>query len=327
MNLTLIDAATVRRLLPMADCIDTMADAMRALSSGAVAVPQRLIAPLPDGSGWLAAMPGAVNSPAVDGVKLLTLLPGNPSHGRPAIQGVVMLFDHGTGAPLALLDGASITALRTAAASGLATRLLARADAHSHGVLGTGVQAQEHIDAIAAARPAARVVRVWGRDPDRARTFAAEQAVRTGLDVRAVADAEEACVCDIVSAVTGATQPVLHGRWLRPGAHVNLVGAHQPDHREADTEAVCRARVYVDRRAAALAEAGDLLVPMGEGAWRADAIVAEIGEVVAGRAPGRGDADEVTLYKSLGVVAQDLFAAWAVWQRAQAQGRGITVPF
>jgi ornithine cyclodeaminase len=327
MSLTILDAAAVRRLLPMADCIEAMRQAMLAVSRGQVAIPPRIIAPLPDGSGHFAAMPGSTESPAMDGAKLLTLLPANPAAGRPAIQGVVLLFDHATGAPQALLNGAEITALRTAAASGLATQLLARNDARSHGVLGTGVQAGVHIDAIRAVRPGITAVRVWGRDADRTKLFALRQSERTGLDVQAVADAAEACACDVVSAVTGATHPVLQGARLMPGAHVNLVGAHQATHREADSLAITRAAIYVDLMESALREAGDLLIPMGEGAFAREGIVGEIGEVAAGTVPGRTGDTQITLYKSLGVVAQDLYAARAVLQRALAQGQGVTVPF
>lgn len=327
MSLTIIDAATVRRLLPMADCMAVMREAMIAVSRGAVVIPPRIVAALPDGSGYFATMPGSSQSPAIDGAKLLTLLPANPAAGRPAIQGLVLLFDHASGTPMAVIDGAEITTLRTAAASGLATRLLARCDARSHGVLGTGVQAAAHIEAIAAARATVVEVLVWGRSLARAQSFAAEQGQRQGLTIRAVADAAEACACDIVSAVTGATQPVLQGAWLRPGAHVNLVGAHQATHREADTAAITRSAVYVDLLRSAMTEAGDLLIPMQEGAFMRDRIVGEIGQLVAGEIGGRSDGQQITLYKSLGIVAQDLYAAWAVLGRARGEGLGTTVDF
>jgi ornithine cyclodeaminase len=327
MNLTILDAAAVRRLLPMSDCIAAMRQAMVAVSQGSVNIPPRIVASLPDGSGYFFAMPGSAQHPALDGAKVLTLLPANPAAGRPTIQGVVLLFDHATGAPQALIDGAEITAMRTAAASGLATQLLARADAASHGVLGIGVQAGVHIDAIQVARPGVAEVRVWGRDAASAQAFALAQSARTGLRVLAVHDAALACACDIVSVVTGATQPVLQGAWLQPGAHVNLVGAHQRTHREADTAAITRAAVYVDLMASALSEAGDLLIPIDEGAFDSTRIVGEIGQLAAGQVPGRAGDQQITLYKSLGVVAQDLFAAWATLQRALAEGQGVTVPF
>ena len=327
MTIRILGAGDIFALLPMADCVDAMHEAMVALSSGQVVMPARVIAPLADGDGLMAAMPGSSRSPAVDGAKLLTLLPGNPAAGRAAVQGVVVLFDHASGAPMALLDGAAITALRTAAVSALATRLLARADARSHGILGTGVQARMHIDAIHAVRPAATEVRIWGRNPIRAREFAAEQARRTGLDVVAVEHAAQAARCDIVSATTGAAQPVVQGAWLHNGAHVNLVGAHRPVDREADTATIVRCSVYVDLMHSAMNEAGDLLIPMAEGAFAKERIVGELGQLAAGQIPGRASTAQITLFKSLGVVAQDLFAAWAVLQRAQRAGVGTLVEF
>lgn len=327
MTLRILNAQDVRSLLSMADCIATMRDAMVALSHGQVAMPPRLISPLYDGSGLMALMPGSNAAPAVDGAKLVTLLPSNPAAGRLAVQGVVLLFDHATGAPMALVDGAEITALRTAAVSGLATKLLARADVRSHGILGAGVQARVHIDAIHAVRPQATEVRVWGRDAGRARDFAAEQMRRTGLQVRAVADATEAAACDIVSVVTGASTPVLQGAWLRDGVHINLVGAHQPSHRESDTATVARSTVYVDLMQSAMSEAGDLLIPISEGAFAKERIVGELGQLAVGEIAGRSNAAQITLFKSLGVVAQDLFAAWAVVELATRAGKGTLVAF
>jgi ornithine cyclodeaminase len=328
MPLTIVDAATVRRLLPVGECIGVMREAMIALSRGQVQVAPRTVAPLADGSGYFAAMPGsAAAGLALDGAKLLTLLPGNTARGLPAIQGVVLLFDHAGGAPVAIIEGAEITAIRTAAVSGLATQLLAREDARSHGVLGTGVQARMHIDAVAAARPGIREVRVWGRDAARTREFAAAQAARTGIDVRAVQHAEQACGCDVVSATTASPSPVLHGAWLTAGAHLNLVGGHRPDEREADTDAVARAAVYVDLMQSALAEAGDILIPIAEGRIGKGHIVGEIGQLAAGELPGRENAGQITLFKSLGVVAEDLYAAAAVWRAALRRGLGTTVPF
>jgi ornithine cyclodeaminase/alanine dehydrogenase-like protein (mu-crystallin family) len=326
-SLRILNASQVRSSLSMAECIDAMRDAMIAVSRGQVAVPPRIIAALPDGSGYFACMPGSSREPPIDGAKVLTLLPGNPAVGRPAIQGVVLLFDHATGAPSVLLDGAELTALRTAAVSGLATRLLARNDARSHGVLGTGVQAGAHIDAVQVARSQVKEVCVWGRDTARTAAFAAQQSKRTGLAVRAVDSAEEASACDIVSACTSATQPVLLGRWLREGAHVNLVGAHRPTHREADTEAIVRGTVFVDLMESALTEAGDLLIPISEGAFTRERIAGDLGSVVRGSIEGRGSQQQITVFKSLGLVAQDLFAGWAASRVARERGVGTEVDF
>lgn len=322
----IVNAEDIRRLLPMAACVDVMDRAMRAASAGAVAAPERIIAPLADGISYFILMPGALPDPLLYGAKIVSLHPGNPGQGRPAVQGFVTLFDGGTGRPAALIDGAEITRIRTAAASALATRTLSRPDARSHGILGAGVQAASHLEAIACVRGIERTL-VWARDFRKAQQFAAEQSRRVGFEVTAVEYPEQVAACDIVSAVTNAAEPVLQGAWLQPGAHLNLVGSHEANHREADTEAVTRSAIFVDSRRGALSEAGDLLIPMDEGRLSPGDLVGEIGEVLAGAAPGRRNPRQITLYKSLGIVAQDLFAAAHVLQAAQQAGAGLTIDF
>ena len=320
----IINRKEVERLLPMAACIDVMADAMRAASAGAVAMPLRLFTPLADDSGSLGLMPGSTLEPPYFGAKVISLRFDNPAKGLPTVQGYVSLFEHDTGTPVALIEGSSVTAIRTAAASGLATRELARRDARTHGVFGTGVQAVTHIDAVACVRDIDRVV-VWGRDPEKVRRFAAQESARTELEVKATDDPAEAAACDVVSTVTAANEPVLEGEWLRPGCHVNLVGVHTPGAREADTEAVRRARVYVDLMESAMNEAGDLLIPIAEGAIGKAHILGEIGQVLAGAVAGRTGDGDITIYKSLGIVAQDLFAAARIYARALEEGAGVEV--
>jgi len=320
----IINRQEVERLLPMAACIDVLADAMRAASSGAVSMPLRLFTPLADGSGSFGLMPGSTLDPPFFGAKVISLLPGNPAKGLPMVQGYVSLFDHESGKPVALIEGASVTAIRTAAASGLATRVLARKDARTHGIFGTGVQAVTHIDAVNCARDIAEIL-VWGRNPEKTRQFARQQSERVQVDVRATDDPAEAAGCDVVSTVTAATKPILEGDWLRPGCHLNLVGVHTPEAREADTRAIERSRVYVDLMASAMSEAGDLLVPMGEGAIDRAHILGEIGQVLAGDISGRTGDGEITLYKSLGIVAQDLFAAAHIYAGALGEGAGVEV--
>jgi ornithine cyclodeaminase/alanine dehydrogenase-like protein (mu-crystallin family) len=317
MTLEIIDAATVRARLPMRDCIDAMVTAMTGLTRGTIAVPSRIIMPLVDQSGYFAVMPGSAAEPLVYGAKVAGLHPGNLAAGRPVIQGVVILFDHRTGTPVALVDGAEITALRTGAASGLATRLLARDDARTLGLLGYSVQADAHLEAICAVRDISEV-RVWGRSAQRAQQFIDRHAKTTRSRVRVAATASEAAACDIVCAVTGAREPVIQGAWVQPGAHVNLVGAHAPTAREADTALIVRSRVYVDSSAGALSEAGDILIPIAEGAIESSHVVGEIGALLLGQIEGRTRRDDITVYKSLGSVAQDLVAAHCVYARGMA---------
>lgn len=326
MSLSIIRAAEIRELLTMEECIELMDRAMRAFSAGEASIPPRTIAPLADHRGFLILMPGEIQAPPLYGAKIVGLHPDNPAGGRPAVQGFVALFDSRTGEPVALADGAEITTIRTAAASALATRVLARPDAGSHGILGTGVQAASHLDAVCRVRDI-RSVKVWGRDPEKAKRFALKHAGRTGVEITAVTDATEACACDIVSAVTNSPRPVLKGSWLRPGAHVNLVGAHEPRDREADTGAVAGSAVYVDSREGALSEAGDLLIPIAEGAVTRDHIVGEIGEVLLGQAPGRETDQQITLYKSLGLFVQDLYACGFLLDKARETGRCQSVEF
>jgi ornithine cyclodeaminase len=330
MSLLILRAADINALLSLSRCTEVMERAMKAFSSGEVHTPERIIAPLSattgTSAGFFFLMPGEMSTPPYYGAKIVSLDPNNPVQGRPAVQGFVALFERSTGAPVALLDGARITALRTAAASALASRVLAREDARTHGILGTGVQAAEHLDSISRVRHIERSL-VWGRNPEKANHFALEQSRKTGTTVIAVEDPAEAAACDIVSTVTHASVPVLEGKWLRTGAHLNLVGAHEPADREADSDAVALSAVYVDSREGAFKEAGDLLIPITEKRFGPEHIVGEIGEVLLGRVPGRTDDQQITLYKSLGIVAQDLFAAEYVLREARKNGSGHTVEF
>ncbi len=317
MTVLQISAEEVRERLSLPECVEAMARAMRAVSSGHFEAPQRRITPLERGHFFL--MPGSMTGGPVFGAKLISLIPGNPERNLPAVQGFIALFDHDSGAPLALVDGTSVTYLRTAATSALATDTLGRKDARTHGIFGAGVLAMEHLEAIACVREIA-LTRVWARDPARAEAFAALAARQTGLEVKA-ATPEEAASCDVVSTVTNAAEPVLRGKWLAPGCHLNLVGAHQPDHREADSDAVCGASIFVDTREGALGEAGDILLPMREGRLDESAIRGEIGQVLEGDVKGREDDTDITLFKSLGHVAQDIYAAEWVYRQAAASRR------
>ncbi len=314
MKPVIIGAEEVRQTLTMDACIDAVDAAMRAMSNGKVSAPPRSFAPVADSDAILGLMPGSTSVLEVYGAKIMSVHPQNPARGLPVLQGFIVLFDRATGAIAAFVEGSSVTAIRTAAASALATRELSRSDATSHGIFGTGVQAGTHIDAIAAVRPIEHVA-VWGRDFDAATVFATAQRERTGLNIVPVKDSRDAASCDIVSTVTASTDPVICGDWLTPGAHVNLVGSHAATAREADTELIIRSRIYVDSLESALSQAGDIVIPMTEGHIDKEHIVGEIGDVLERRVPGRTEDAAITVYKSLGVVAQDLFAANYVFER------------
>jgi ornithine cyclodeaminase/alanine dehydrogenase-like protein (mu-crystallin family) len=312
-----IDAVRVRTHLSMSECIEVMAKAMIGVSEGTFSIPPRIVMPLVDGSAYFGVMPGSLSCPLIYGAKIVNLHPANAAAGRPTLQGLVALFDHHTGRPLAVIDGGEITTLRTGASSGLATRLLARPDSSTLGLFGSGVQAASHLEAICAVRPI-KQVRVWSRAWVHACAFAERHRHRFECDVVPVREPKDAATCDIVCAVTSASEPVILGDWLRAGAHVNLVGAHTPKTRESDTALIKRGRLYVDSLKSVLTEAGDIMIPIEERAIDGSHIVGEIGALLTGRITGRTTAEQITVYKSVGVVAQDLAAAHAIYRRARA---------
>ncbi|HEY4594314.1 MAG TPA: ornithine cyclodeaminase family protein [Thermoanaerobaculia bacterium] len=318
--LLFLDREDVEALLPMEECIEVIDEALRILARGEAVQPLRTVYWMPDRHGLLAVMPGLLGG-TVAGAKVLTVVPENHQHGLESHQGMVVLFEQERGRLLAILDAASVTAIRTAAASGVATRALARRDAGDLAILGSGVQARTHLDAMRAVRPLRRV-RVWSRRPESARRFAAEESERTGLAVEAMPTAREAVEgADLICAVTAATEAVLFGSWIAPGAHVNAVGACTPKARELDAAAVARSRLYTDRRESLLAEAGDFLLAREEGAVTDDHILGEVGEVLEGKVPGRRSDAEIKLFKSLGIAVEDLAAGMHVYRKAVRQER------
>jgi alanine dehydrogenase len=309
--------------------VDAVAAAMAELSSGAASVPGRTAALVPAVGGALMAMPAHVPGAGALAAKLVGQFPQNPARGLPSHVAIIAVFDPETGVPLAVMDGEVITAARTAAASALSVRLLARADAAVLAVLGTGVQARSHGLAVARVRTL-REVRVAGRSRAKAETLAAELAAELGVPATATAGYQDAIAgADIVCACTHSPEPVVHGAWLRPGMHVTSVGVNG-DGRELDAEAVARALVVVESRGAARAAvptgSNDLAWAIRDGAVTADHVHAELGELVSGTRPGRTSADQVTLYKSVGVAAQDAAAAAMVLSIARAAGLGTEVP-
>jgi len=321
----LLDEAAVAALLTWDDLVPLMRRTLEAFSSGGAVQPVRPMVPVARHDMLLATMPGYLVDDDALGVKLVTLAPGNAALGIPTHLATIMLFDPVTGQPLALLDGRLITEMRTAAVSAAAAQALARADAGVLTLIGTGVQAMSHLRAFAHAMEL-REVRVAGRQEVHARRFAAAAEAWTGIAVRALRSSEEAIDgADLVVTVTGSATPVLRGSWLSPGAHVSAVGACTPQARELDGEAVARARVFVDSRASAATEAGDLLLAERDGAIGHDHVAGEIGEVFAGRVIGREDDAQVTVFKSLGLAVEDVATARLVFERARAAGLGHDV--
>ena len=325
MRVLILDQSDVAALLPMSECIDVMAGALAALARGDAILPLRNVLRLPDGKSAFAVMPAYLGPAKAVGAKVITVFPDNHGTEFDSHQGAVLLFEAERGRLAAVMDASSITAIRTAAVSGLATRLLARDDAMDLAILGSGVQARTHLEAICAVRAVSRA-RVWSRNADAVRAFAEREARRLGVAVEPARSAREAVDgADIVCTATSSREPVLAGEWLAEGAHVNAVGASLPFARELDTAAVARGRLYVDRRESALNEAGDFLIPKREGAIGDDHIVGEVGELLLGRVTGRRSRREITIFKSLGLAVEDVAAAAFLYERARAEGRGSSV--
>ena len=261
-------------------------------------------------------MPGAMLDHGRFGIKVLALYPGNGALGLPSHAGVMVLFDGANGTPLAVLDSNSLTALRTAAASAVATRALARPESGVLALLGTGHQALWHLHALRTVMPVKRV-QLWSRTAASVAHFVEELGALDGIDVVVAETAREAVVgADVVCTVSSSREPILQGAWLEPGQHVNLVGASVASAWEADVEVVSRSRFFVDVRTSAAAQAGEWLQALKEGVVDQAHLLGEIGEVLLGRVPGRQSATDITVYKSLGHVAQDIATADAVYRRA-----------
>jgi ornithine cyclodeaminase len=313
----------VARLLPMAPCIDLMAEALAALARGEALLPLRTVLRLHSGRDAFAAMPAVLGSAI--GAKIITVFPGNEATPYESHIGVVLYFDDLHGRLLAIIDASTITAIRTAAVSGVATRLLAREDATDLAILGTGVQAMTHLEAMRCVRPIGRV-RIWSRSRANGERFARTAESRFAVQVVVAGSAEEAVRdAHIICTTTSSREPVLHGAWLAPGAHVNAVGASLSAARELDTNAVVRSRLYVDRRESAMAEAGDFLIPRDEGEITNEHIVGELGEVVLGRVAARTSPGEITLFKSLGLAIEDIASARFIYERARETGAGTWI--
>ncbi|MCC7048655.1 MAG: ornithine cyclodeaminase family protein [Alphaproteobacteria bacterium] len=301
-----IDADTVHRVLDYAALVDRL----EAMFRQGCEAPLRHHHAIKTGDGpdaMLLLMPAWQVGRHI-GVKIVTVFPGNAAKSLPGVMGQYLLSDARTGAPVALIDGPSITVRRTACASALASRYLSRPDARRLVMIGTGALAPHLIGAHAAVRPI-REVAIWGRDPAKARALASSLA-GGALAVRAVDDLAAAVgEADIVSAATMTTEPLVRGAWLKPGTHVDLVGAYTPERRESDDEAVRRARVYVDTRPGATSEGGDVVQPLKSGVLKPEGIVADLFQLTRGEKKGRGGADEITLFKSVGTALEDLAAA------------------
>lgn len=312
----------VAALLPPRTAIEVVADAMVAVSRGETELPLRSVMDV-DGPNRMGIMPGMMRHPACHGIKLVSLFPGNTAAGFSSHQGAMVLFEPRHGSVVAMMDGGPLTALRTAAASAVATRALSRSNASVLAMVGAGEQARHHLDALMTVRRI-RELRIASRTEKSAATFAAhaqrlypQLRVGAGTDIEAAVDG-----ADIVCTVTTSPAPVLRGEWIAAGTHLNVVGASIPSRREIDDETVLRAKVFVDYRPSTFAQAGEIVDLLEAGVIGREHVRAEIGEVLSGSTEGRASDGEITLYRSLGVAAQDLACAHHCWAEAVASGRG-----
>jgi ornithine cyclodeaminase/alanine dehydrogenase-like protein (mu-crystallin family) len=322
MSLLVLSEHDVQRLLDMESCVEAMTEVLTSLARGELYQPLRFMSRPPDASNLIGLMPAyrGGESPAWV-LKEIVVTPDNPTRGLDAHQGGVLLHDGTTGELVALLNASPITAIRTAAVSAVATRALARADAKRVAIIGAGVQARSHVNAMRAALDDPEI-RIYARRGEAAEALASEVgALASPSPDAALFGAEVVCT------TTASREPVLEHRWLAPGAHVNAVGSSIPTARELDTETMSKASLFVDRRESTLSEAGDYLIPAAEGVFGPEQIKAELGEVLAGLAPGRTDEEELTVFKSLGIAVEDLAAADLVVRRARELGVGTEVEF
>jgi ornithine cyclodeaminase/alanine dehydrogenase-like protein (mu-crystallin family) len=318
----------VERLLPMRDCIEVMAEALVAFQRGEMTMPLRSVFAPPNATGVMAWMPAHRTRPdPIYGMKVLCVIPGNPARGVEGHQGAVILQDGETGHLRAIVDASAVTAIRTAAVTAVATRALSREYARQLAIIGTGTKARRHLESIPCVRPIQRAL-VVGRTPDKANAFV--EALRTSVhfELEAVEDPATAVrEADIVVTATTSPEPVLRGAWVAPGTHVNGVGASRPSSRELDTELVATASLFADRIESVRNEAGEFRLALEEGKIAPDHIRAELADVLTGDRPGRTSAEEITLFRSLGLAVEDLAAASFVLDRATASGAGTSVEF
>lgn len=315
----------VRKALPMSKAIEAIKTAFAQLSTGEANVPLRTSLDVPRHDGVTFFMPAYLAADDAMAIKIVSVFGDNPDKGLPLIHALVVVVDAETGAPEALMDGTYLTALRTGAASGAATDLLARQDSHVAAIFGAGAQGRTQLEAVCAVRP---IEQAWlyDLDHDRAETMARE--VRASLDLSvdvAETPAEAMRRADVVCTATTSSNPVFTDADLGPGTHINAIGAYTPQMQEIPTQTVLRAKVVIDHHEAALAEAGDLIIPIEQRLMTQEHIHGELGEIVAGTRAGRETADEITLFKSVGVAVQDVAAARAVLEAAREIGLGTEV--
>lgn len=324
-KIRILSEEDIRRALPMKEAVEAMKEAFEAVSAGQVTMPTRTHIDIPAHNGTALFMPSYANCFGKIGLKVVNIFPDNPKSGLPSIQGIVCLLDGQTGSPLAILNGTFLTALRTGAASGAATDILARPDAETVAIIGAGIQGRTQLEAMCAVRP---IKKVWVYDitKDTSVQFAEQMEAVLSVDIVVAESSLEALQnADIVCTATVSHMPVFDDADIAQGTHINAIGSYQPDVQEIPEETVLRSLLVVDHRESALQETGDLIIPMKKGHMHETHIRAELGEIVAGKVAGRTSDQDVTLFKSVGIAIQDLAAASRVFERASIEGLGEIV--
>ena len=310
-----INKEKIASLLPMEECIDVMEKMFRSLTAGECLQPLRNIMRLPDGSGVLGMMPGHAAKLGVMGIKVISVFHANKEAGFPSHQGIVMLFDAKNGQPLMLFDALEITAIRTAAASAVATKLLSRENSATLAIIGSGEQAQRHIEAMLLVRNI-KHINLWSRNENNAKHLVNELSAEYNIPIHIKKNVQQAVEhADIICTVTASKEPVVMGDWIAAGTHINAVGSSTAATRELDTTAIVRSKLFTDRYESLFNEAGDFLIPKKEGAVTDEHAKAEIGEVLSGTKKGRENDEEITVFKSLGIAAEDIFSAYHIYEK------------
>jgi ornithine cyclodeaminase/alanine dehydrogenase-like protein (mu-crystallin family) len=328
METLVLNHEEVLELLPIKECIAVMREALLALADGKAYQPLRTIIRPPEAKGVMGLMPSYMSGDrAAFGLKAICVFPGNPAQGMDSHQGAVLLFSAETGELLAMMNASAITAIRTAAVSGVATDLLAQPGAGTLALIGSGVQARSHLAAMSEVRSIKRC-RIASRHFAHAQNFCEEMKEDLSFPLEPVETVEEALKgANLIVTTTTAVEPIVRREWISAGAHLNLVGSSTPNTREVDSETMAAVSLFVDRRESTINEAGDYLFAMREGVIGADHIRGEIGEVLKGDKPGRTSADEITCFKSLGIAVEDLFAAEYLYRTARRLKIGSWIEF
>jgi len=329
MKTILLSRKDIERLLTMKDCMAAVEKAFADLAQGGAIMPQRTPIPTPEYEGVALFMPAYIKSMGALGAKVVTVYKNNMAkHKLPVVLGTIILLDDATGFPVAVMDGGFITAMRTGAVSGVATKYMARADAKVGMIFGTGVQAYTQVLAMCEARKFKKIL-AYSIDPgERKADFKRRVEAATKVAVEIVASPEKAvCEADVVTLATSAKDPIVNGDWFKPGTHINGVGSHAPGMRELDEKTVVKSKIVCDLISACQAEAGDFMIPANEGKWKWESVRGSLGDVVLNRIKGRENDEEITIFKSVGLAIQDMSTARAVYEKAKKDGAGMEFEF